>query len=231
MVIALVGTETDPQGWSRQADALPPVPPCSRPTPRPRGTPSTCWELCEPGWHVELDPDRRRRGCRRLLRRAARPGRRRPRRRLAAARLRRPGRPHRPRAAGGEPHRRRAAHGRGSHLVDVRPARGDRARGPYPAARRPADRVGRRQWPVARLPDRGLPVRGLGIDRRGGRADRGRRDRARPVPSPPRRRADGRRHQPVDVDVVPDRPGARRRGVLQPQRPGQGPGWAPTATR
>ena len=84
--------------------------------------------------------------------------------------------------------------------------------------------LGDRLRPDARRADRRLPVRGLGVDRRGRRADPGRRrDHARPVPPPPHRRPDGRRDQPVDVDVVPRGPGQRRRGVLQPQRgPRQG---------
>ena len=85
-------------GRARPTPSPPPVPPSSPPTPPPRGTPSTCWEPPhDPGWTALRAAGDRRRGRRRLLRRAARPGRRGARRRLAAAGLRRPGRPRRAR--------------------------------------------------------------------------------------------------------------------------------------
>ena len=76
-------------------------------------------------------------------------------------------------------------------LVDVRPAREvHRPARPDAAALRPAADLGDRLRPDARRADRRLPVRGLGDRRRGRRADPGRRrDHARPVPPPPHGRA------------------------------------------
>ena len=53
VVVALVGTEGDPQGWSRQADALAAAGAAVfASNAAARGTPSTCWEclLDDPGW-------------------------------------------------------------------------------------------------------------------------------------------------------------------------------------
>ena len=85
-------------------------------------------------------------------------------------------------------------------------------------------------WDRAAGPLRGaligaLLLEGLAATAGGGRGGAGPRRRrvAGPVPPPPHGRADGRRGQPVDVDVRAARPGARRhRLVLAERGPRQG---------
>ena len=92
VVIALIGTEGDPQGWSRQADALA----AAGAAVFASNAAATRYALdllgasvMSPRWTARRAAGRRRRRRRRLLRRAARPGRRGARRRLAPAGLRR----------------------------------------------------------------------------------------------------------------------------------------------
>ena len=94
VVVALIGTEADPQGWSRQADALA----AAGAAVFASNAAATRYALdllgasrmTEPlGGLLDRAAGRRRRRRRRLLRRAARPGRRGARRRLAPAGLRR----------------------------------------------------------------------------------------------------------------------------------------------
>ena len=67
---------------------------------------------------------------------------------------------------------------------------------------RPADHLGPHVRPDARRGDRRADLRRAGRDAGGSRrAGRRRADRVRPVPPLPRRRADGRHHQPVDAGV------------------------------
>ncbi len=102
--------------------------------------------------------------------------------------------------------------------------RGARPRARHVPARRPAAGVGAGERPDARRAHRRGAVRGPGRHRRGRRAaPRRRRVRPRAVPPPRRGRADGRRHQPVDVGLRAARRRARPRLVVLAQRgPGQG---------
>ena len=111
-------------------------------------------------------------------------------------------------------------------------ARGDRhrARGAagdgrsHAPALRAADHLGEDGRRDARRGDRRVPPRRLGEGRRcRARGGGARRDRVRPLPSPRRRRPDGRDHQPVDAGVDSPQPQAGQPLVQQPERgPRQG---------